>query len=206
MDHTQSAVRSSAVQPGESTFISEDGKSYRMPYRAVRRAVLSNLRRDELQDARHAARLQYSLMLLEPVIKATVDFGELKATVIYNPLDADNGMPKTDLGHIEDVLAQQGVHMHPGSVKDESYDYYGQLYSYAYSPRRTRESVPYGHSTKEWKGMERAYESKLAKADKRKLARFRAWQDRYLREHPAASSGRPRKRKSALLAIFGITR
>ena len=74
----------------DSAYITEDGKQYRVPYRTIKQVIFTSLSKEELIDIPHAARLQYRLMLLDPVIKARVDFTKLKMSIIYNPREADN--------------------------------------------------------------------------------------------------------------------
>ena len=83
------------MKTAQDLFVLEDGKKYRMPYHVVKRAVFSNLKKEDLIDIPHSARLQYRLMLMDPVIKAVVDFNELKITVIYNPTGADEQQSRT---------------------------------------------------------------------------------------------------------------
>lgn len=198
MDHTGSETGHSSQR---SSFVLDGAKRYRMPYRAVRNVTFSSLKKEDLQDSRHAARLQYRLMLIEPVIKAAVDFSELKISVIYNPNGASNGRPGTDIGTISEFLEKEGVHVHPKSTRDSAYDYYSQLYSYAYSPARIRKSTPYGYSLRAWMEIAPSYEKKTARADKEKLEKFRAWQSRYLKEHPGAS-GKGSQKRSVLGMFF----
>src|SRR5271157_4306358 len=166
---------------GAELFVLDDGKKYRIPYHLIKRATFSNLDKDELVDAPHSTMLQYKLLTLEAIIKATVDFGERKITVIYNPACADNGSAKIDMAQLVGFLAKEGVHAVQDSTKDEDYDYYTQFYSYAYAPPSVRKSAPYGYTLEEWKRMEAAFVKSTAKKDKEKLAKFRAWQKEYLK-------------------------
>lgn len=202
MDHTQDAHTEG--QAAASAFVTDSGVRYRMPFRMVTKTTFADLKQDELIDARHAARLQYRLMLLESVIKATVDFANLKITVIYNPAGSGNGRPETDADKMRAFLEGQGVHALPENTREEHYDYITKLYSYAYLPARTRTSAPYGYTAQEWQSMEPAYEKKSANADKKKLAKFRAWQVQYLKEHPNASPHRAANATRSILHTFGI--
>jgi hypothetical protein len=167
------------VKRGIELFALEDGKEYRIPYGTIKEAVFSNIRKEELLDQQHAARLQYRLMLLEPVIKATVDFDRRSITVLYNPEGADNRLAKTDIKRLTELLAREGVHAARDGVKNGDYDYYGRFYSYAYAPPSITESAPYGYTIDEWKRMEPEFTRRSAKKSKEKTAKFRAWQEKY---------------------------
>jgi hypothetical protein len=176
------------VENGADLFVfeeSEEGKKYRIPYHIIKRAVFSGLKREELIDVQHSARLQYRLMLLESVIKAIVDFNDLEITVMYNPTGADNNSAKMSIEQLTEFLAQEGVHADQGGVKNEDYDYYKHFYSYAYSSPSIRKSAPYSYTLDEWKRLEPEFIKKTARANEDKLAKFRAWQKKYLKEKAA---------------------
>ncbi|MEM3227470.1 MAG: hypothetical protein QXK65_00790, partial [Candidatus Micrarchaeaceae archaeon] len=92
-------------------YIIENGNRVRMPYRIVKRVLFSGVSKAELKDQPHAARLQYRLMLLEPVIKAYVNFLKGQIIVIYNPIGADNIKDKMSLEELIDFLGKEGVHV-----------------------------------------------------------------------------------------------
>ena len=167
-----------------NSLVTEDGRQYHVPYKIVKKVTFSNLRKEELIDIPHAARLQYRLMLLDPIIKARVDFTKQRIIVIYNPRTADNIKEKISLDELIQILAKEGVHAEPAHTEDSDYDYYHEFYSYAYNPSRIRERPPYGYSADEWKNMKAEYESKMAVADVEKRAKFKAFQDGYLGSHP----------------------
>ena len=73
-------------------------------------------------DTPHSARLQYRLMLLEAVIKASVDFANAKITVVYNPNNANNTNDKT-LSELRGALSKEGVQTDPSNTIDTNYDY-----------------------------------------------------------------------------------
>lgn len=168
----------------DSLVTEEDGKQYHVPYRMVRRAVFSGLKKEELVDIPHAARLQYRLMLLDPVIKAKVDFTKQRIIVIYNPRTADNIKDKISQQEIVDILAREGIHADPAHTEEADYDYYKDLYTYAYNPARIRERPPYGYSAEEWKGMKGEYEEKMQKLEAEKVQKFRSFQQGYLEANP----------------------
>lgn len=175
--------RSSAFSP----YIIEGGKRYRMPYRTVERVVFSNLKREELVDIQHAARLQYRLMLLNPIIKAAVDFTKVRITIIYNPKTADNINEKISLEELVQILVKEGVHTDPESTTKSDYDY-KEFYSYAYNPPTIKENPPYGYTMEEWEGMKLKWERKMKKLDVKKREKFRQWQENYLNANPDIAS------------------
>lgn len=167
-----------------NSFVTEDGKQYRVPYRMVKKIVFSNLKKEELIDIPHAARLQYRLMLLDPILKAKVDFTKTRVIIIYNPRTADNYKEKISREELIDVLAKQGVHVSLENIEEADFDYYKNFYSYAYSPPAIRESAPYGYSREEWRKFRPEYEKKMAELDVEKKAKFRDWQETYLEGNP----------------------
>lgn len=164
--------------------IVEDGKVYTVPYRMIRQVTFTNLKREELIDIPHAARLQYRLMLLEPVIKARVDFTKSRMVVIYNPRDADNMREKMSLEELIEFLSKQGVTVTEENTLEENYDYKKQLYDYAYNPPSIRERAPYGYTTAEWKKMKPEWEVKMAEGEVKKQEKFRKFQEGYLEANP----------------------
>ena len=78
-------------------YVEEKGNKFRVPYRMIKRVAFTNVKKSEMIDIPHAARLQYRLMLLEPIIKASVDFTKAKITVTYNPDTSDNNKEKISL-------------------------------------------------------------------------------------------------------------
>jgi hypothetical protein len=204
MDHeTPSPKEQRFMEKGADLFVFEEGKKYRIPYHLIKKAVFSSLKKEDLIDIPHSARLQYKLMLLDPVIKAIVDFNELKISVIYNPTEADNHGAKMNVEQLTDFLAQEGVYVNQGSTKNEDYDYYQQFYSYAYSSPRIRKSAPYSYTLEEWKKLEPSFIKKSARADRDKLAKFRSWQNQYLKEKGEADM-QSTKKPGFLASLFGL--
>jgi hypothetical protein len=171
---------------GPNQKIVEEGKTYYIPYGIVRKMVISKVSRAELVDAEHAARLQYRLMLLAPVIKANVDFANSQITVIYNPNTADNNGEKISINGVMQALSKEGVHAGLLNIKDYGYDYYKEFYSYAYSPKAIKEDSPYGHSLEEWRKMKPKWEAKMKESNAAKMEKFRQWQAKYLAGNAAA--------------------
>lgn len=165
-------------------YVNEDGKQYRVPYRIIKQVTFTGLAKDELIDIPHAARLQYRLMLLDPIIKARVDFTKSKINVIYNPREAENMKEKISLDELIDFLSKQGVHVTAENTSIEDYDYYKELYTYAYNPPTIRERAPYGYTKEEWKAMKPAWEKKMRDGEVEKLEKFRKFQESYLETVP----------------------
>ncbi|MGD0510313.1 MAG: hypothetical protein ABSA33_00585, partial [Candidatus Micrarchaeaceae archaeon] len=161
----------------DSAYLTENGKQYRVPYRVIKQVIFTGLSKEELIDIPHAARLQYRLMLLDPVIKARVDFTKLKISVIYNPREADNYKEKISLDELIEFLSKQGVSVKSENTALQDYDYYKELYSYAYNPPVIRERAPYGYTKEEWQAMKPEYEKKLKESEAQKLEKFKQFQE-----------------------------
>lgn len=203
--------------PDFNEYITENGKQYRVPYRIIKQVTYTNLKKEELIDIPHAARLQYRLMLLDPVIKARVDFTKLKITIIYNPRTAENIREKISKEELEDFLAKQGVHVDQSSMKEEDYDYYKNFYSYAYNPPSIRERAPYGYTKEEWQNMKQEWNEKMKVSEMEKQIKFRQFQDQYLEDNPEMAQRiadgyktikieipKPKQKKKTLMSkIFG---
>jgi hypothetical protein len=184
MDHSNVDVdikqEETVNSSSDSAYITENGKQYRVPYRVIKQVIFTGLSKEELIDIPHAARLQYRLMLLDPVIKARVDFTKLKISVIYNPREADNLKEKISLEELTDFLSKQGVNVKSENTVLEDYDYYKDLYSYAYNPPSIRERAPYGYTKEEWQAMKPEYEKKLKESEAGKHEKFRKFQEGYV--------------------------
>ena len=68
--------------------VTENGKSYRIPYKMVREMIITNVDKQELKDIPHSARIQYRLLLLDAILKAKIEFIRGKVTITYNPTGA----------------------------------------------------------------------------------------------------------------------
>lgn len=187
MDHSNVDVRI-----GEQTqksadydeYIVENGKRFRVPYKIIKEVTFTNLKREELVDIPHAARLQYRLMLLEPVIKASVDFTKLRISAIYNPRTAPNIREKMSFEELVEFLSKQGISVDPKHTIERDYDYYKEFYSYTYNPKTIRERAPYGYTKEEWQTMKPEWEIKMKESEKVKQEKFRKFQEAYLENHP----------------------
>lgn len=188
MDHSNVDVKVKQDEKKESStfnaYVTENGRQYRVPYRIVKKVTFSGISRKELIDIPHAARLQYRLMLMDPVIKAVVDFTKSKITILYNPREADNIREKISLEELEEFLAKQGVNVDDSSANMEDYDYYKDLYTYAYTSPSIRERAPYGYSMDEWKKMKPEWEVKMKEGERLKQQKYRDFQESYLAENP----------------------
>lgn len=187
MDHSSgSSYQSTAVKTNESfdAYVTENGNKFRVPYRIIKKVTFTNVSKGEMIDIPHAARLQYRLMLLDPIMKASVDFTKSKITVLYNPDSADNNKEKISLDDLREVLKKEGISTDTQHMVNEDYDYYKNFYSYAYNPPSIRERAPYGYTQEQWNKEKPEWEKKLVKGNLEKQAKFKAFQDSYLEEVP----------------------
>ena len=215
MDHTTAGPEAKQVEEENANFnayVIEEGKQYRVPYRMIKRLIFSNVKKEELQDIQHSARLQYRLMLMDPVIKANVNFTKRIITILYNPKTAENIREKTSKEELMEFLAKQGVNVDANSMVEEDYDYYKNLYTYAYMPPTIRETTPYGYTKEEWLRIRDDWKTKMTKNEAGKLGKHREWQDSYLEDNPEiakviAPEFTPKAaavvKKSVLGGIFG---
>ncbi len=187
MDHNNVDVQIKQEGKSESeynAYVTENGKQYRVPYKIIKKVTFTNLKKEELIDIPHAARLQYRLMLMDPVIKATVDYVKCKISILYNPREAENIREKIDLDELKEFLSKQGVNVGNEHELVEDYDYYKNLYSYAYTPPSIRERSPYGYTLDEWRKMKPEWEEKMKQSEIEKREKFRKFQEGYLEENP----------------------
>lgn len=211
MDHGSGHAQAKevTVNDGFDPYIEEDGKRYMVPYHMIKKVVFENIDKKELIDIPHAARLQYRLMLMDPVIKASVDFTKAKITVIYNHAGSDNNKEKISLEELNAFLAKEGVMTHPSYTTLEDYDYYKNFYSYAYNPAKIRERAPYGYTMEQWQKMKPEWKEKMKNSEIAKREKFRNFQEAYLDSNPAAAKviepgHKPKKAKLTLKErIFG---
>ncbi len=161
-----------------------DGKPFRVPYRTIKEITFSNVRREELIDIEHSARLQYRLMLLEPVIMAKVEFVKQKITVSFNPSEAENRKPKMGIPELVSFLAKEGVRVEGLPHESRDLDYFKEFYSYFYDPLPIRERPPYGYTQDEWKTMKDEYLAKMQEAKTKNVEKFKEWQHSYAMQHP----------------------
>jgi hypothetical protein len=188
MDHNTHATNTQQIRASDEgtydAYVTENGKRYRVPYRIIKRVTFENVDRRELVDIPHAARLQYRLMMMDPIIKATVNFTKAKIIIIFNPVGAENSKEKISLGGIVDTLAKEGVNVSAEAATVEDYDYYKNLYSYAYAPPSIRERVPWGYTREQWDRMKIGREERAAQAERAKQEKFRKFQEGYLEDNP----------------------
>ncbi len=211
MDHSSGhSAHEATINESFDPYVVENGKRYMVPYRIIKRAVFENIERAQLIDIPHAARLQYRLMLMDPVIKASVDFTKAKITILYNHIGADNNKEKISIEELTAFLAKEGVMTNPSYTIIEDYDYYKNFYSYAYNPAKIRERAPYGYTMEQWQKMKPDWEIKMVEGEAAKKAKFKAFQESYLDSNPDAAAvvepGRaPKKKQKPTLKerIFG---
>ncbi|MCL5008268.1 MAG: hypothetical protein M1156_00035 [Candidatus Marsarchaeota archaeon] len=165
-------------------FVTIDGKPFRIPYKIIREVTFSGVRKDEMVSMEHAARLQYRLMLLEPVIKAKVEFTKQKITVVYNPKTAHNRKEKISLEELISFFDKEGVHLNQNPRTERDFDYYNEMYKYQFDPPSIRERPPYGYTMDEWKSMKPEYTKKMIEAREKNVAKFKEWQNSYAESNP----------------------
>ena len=160
-----------------------EGKSFRIPFRFLKEIVFSDIDQAELKDIEHSARLQYRLLLLDPVLRAKVEFTKRRITVTYNPPEATNRKEKISKAKIIEFLAKEGVKVDEKEVSERAVDYFEEIYKAQFKPAVIREHAPYGYTLDEWKSMKPAWEKKQQTAVKAKYKKFKEWQDSYLAQH-----------------------
>jgi len=165
-------------------YVEENGSRYQIPYQTVKELVFKNLKKEELKDIEHAGRLQYRLLLLDPVLKANVDFATRRIRITYNPSEAQNKKAKMSKEEIVELLAKEGISISQQDTETRDLDYYAEVYLPQYNPPSVREHPPYGYTPQEWSRMKADYEKKKAEYNKKSIEKFRAWREKYLAEHP----------------------
>ena len=165
-------------------YVVDEGVSYRVPYQKVMEVTFSNLKKEELVDLEHAARLQYRLLLQDAIIRAEVDFASRKISVTYNPKEATNSKAKIGREEVLELLKKEGVSVSQENLEEKGLDYYKDIYTYQYNPPSVREHQPYGYSPEEWRKMKNDYTRKQAQWEKNNKGKFAEWQSKYLLEHP----------------------
>jgi hypothetical protein len=187
MDHSTGTNYQSSVTQTNAEFdpyIVEHGHKFRVPYHMIKKVTFTNVSKQDMIDIPHAARLQYRLMLLEPIIKASVDFTKSKITVIYNNDDSDNNHPKISIDALRDQLQKEGIQTDTAHMVIDDYDYVKNFYSYAYNPPTIRERAPYGYTQEQWAKLKPEWEEKLKKGNLEKVEKHKAFQQAYLEENP----------------------
>ncbi|MEM3791122.1 MAG: hypothetical protein QXL16_00115 [Candidatus Micrarchaeaceae archaeon] len=168
----------------EEEFVEENGEIFRVPYRIVKEVTFNNIKKEELIDLEHSARLQYELLLLEPVLRAQVSFVKRSIYVMFNPPDAKNRKPKISLEELKQFLESKSVHVDISTATVNEVDYYKEVYSKQYNPAQIREHPPYGYTKEEWEKIKEEWNKKKALYEKRKMEKFAEFQNNYLLEHP----------------------
>ena len=186
-------------------YVEENGNKFRMPYKMVKEVIFNNIRKEELIDIEHSARLQYRLLLNDAILRAKVEFVKQRITLTYSPMGSETSKPKISIEGIADTLAAEGVHLDFGSMTERDVDYYKEIYGYQFNPPSIREHAPYGYTLDEWRKMKPEYEKKKAEYERGKLKKFEEFQEGYVQEHPElAKQGKTEKpQKKPLLGIFG---
>ena len=208
--------RQSSEIDDSKNYVVEDGKKFRVPYKIIKKVVFEGIDKSELKTQEYSARLQYRLLLQEPVIKAWVEFSRCKITVIYNPEGADNIKEKMSLDALIDFIAKEGVHVDRSKLHEEDYDYYNEFYKYAYNPKSIREHPPYGFTMAQWRKMKPEWEVKQKEYAIKKAQKQKEYQAMYEAQHPevdwssvhqaekeAPQTPKPQKKVSVMSRIFG---
>ncbi|MDE1860508.1 MAG: hypothetical protein KGH72_02205 [Candidatus Micrarchaeota archaeon] len=164
--------------------VTYNGKTYRVPYKLIKEVTFTKLNQAELRDIEHSARLQYRLLLMDPVLRAKVEFIRGKITIIYNPVGADNRKEKISMRDLIDFLAKEGVYVDSNSMSERDVDYVEEIFKTQFDPASIREHPPYSYSLAEWKKMKPKYEKEKAEFDKAKLDKFHEWQGKYISSYP----------------------
>jgi len=164
--------------------VTENGKSYRIPYKMVREMVITGVDKQELKDIPHSARIQYRLLLLDAILKAKIEFIRGKVTITYNPSGAANSKDKISKEEIIMFFAEQGVHIDPKGITEREVDYINEIYKPQFDPAQIREHAPYGYTREEWKKMKPKYAEKMIKGNRKKQEKFHEWQQSYIRKYP----------------------
>lgn len=165
-------------------YVTIEGKRYRVPYKVIREVVFSGVRKDEMESIEHAARLQYRLMLLEPVVKAKVEFNKGVITVVYNPDSANNRKEKISMDQLIAFFDKEGVHLKGNPREERDFDYVNEMYGYQFNPKTIRERPPYGYTLEEWRSMKGEYARKMHESREKNVAKFKDWQDNYAESNP----------------------
>lgn len=184
LEYNKKSAERKGAPTEQNLYVMEDGHRVTVPYKIIKQATFSNVKRDELIDLQHAARLQYRIMLLDAVIKATVNFVKGNIMIIYNPITADNIKEKLSIDELIEFLVVQGVNVDKNNFKERDYDYYKEFFTYAYSPPSIRQRAPYGHTEESWAKEKPVYDEKIKKLKEEKNTKFAEWQQSYLHEHP----------------------
>ncbi|MGC8538265.1 MAG: hypothetical protein ACP5MK_00120 [Candidatus Micrarchaeia archaeon] len=121
-----------------------------IPYGMIKHIEFNNLKKEELIDIPHCARLQYRLMLHDAIIKAKVEFVKRRISVIYNHPEAENKKPKISRNELIEFLKKEGINVDASNIAERDYDYVKEFYSYAFFPPEIRHSTPYGWTREEY--------------------------------------------------------
>ncbi|MEM0200910.1 MAG: hypothetical protein QXD23_00715 [Candidatus Micrarchaeaceae archaeon] len=165
-------------------YVTIDGKQFRIPYKIVKEVTFTDVKKEELISIENAGRLQYRLMLLEPVLRAKVEFTKGKITVVYNPKSAKNRKEKISREELITFFANEGVNVSKCPLTERDFDYYVEMYTYQFDPPSIRERPPYGYTSAEWQKMKDDYNKKMQSSKQTSREKFEAWQNEYATEHP----------------------
>jgi membrane carboxypeptidase/penicillin-binding protein len=165
-------------------YVTIDGKRFRIPYKIVKEVTFNDVKKEELISIENAGRLQYRLMLLEPVLRAKVEFTKGKITVVYNPKTANNRKEKMSREELAAFFAKEGVNVSNCPLTERDFDYFVEMYTYQFDPPSIRERPPYGYTAAEWQNMKEDYNKKMQLSKEKSRTKFEDWQNEYAMEHP----------------------
>ncbi|MEM0074493.1 MAG: hypothetical protein QW091_00200 [Candidatus Micrarchaeaceae archaeon] len=172
------------ITEGSNVYVVDEGEKYRVPYNMVKEVVFRNLKKDELIDLEHSARLQYRLLLNDAILKAKVEFVKQIITITYNPKDSGSKNAEISLGEIVQMLEKEGVHVDLSLAQQRDVDYKQEIWYAQFHSATIREHPPYSFTMDEWKKMKPEYEKNVAKSRKKKWEKFTKWQKDYEKLHP----------------------
>jgi len=126
-------------------YIKEGDALIRMPYRKIKKVTFTNIKKEELKDIPHAARLQYRLLTNDAIIKAKVHYQKELIEIYYNPKSSENKstQPKMSLDEIIKILNENSVHPEKDAIKEEIVDYKKTLFDRAFNAKQIRHAKPY---------------------------------------------------------------
>ncbi|MGC8662386.1 MAG: hypothetical protein ACP5RT_01210 [Candidatus Micrarchaeia archaeon] len=116
-----------------------------IPYDKIRHVII-NVKKEELVDIPHSARLQYRLLTNDAIIKAKVNYQKGTIEIYYNPEEKENKsqLKKISLNKILEILEENNVHAKADDAKGEVVDYKETLFKEAYNPKEIKHIKPYG--------------------------------------------------------------
>ncbi|MEM3781514.1 MAG: hypothetical protein QXT43_00935 [Candidatus Micrarchaeaceae archaeon] len=172
------------IVEGSNIYVIDEGEKYRIPYNIVKEVIFTNVKKEELINIEHSARLQYRLLLDDAILKAKVEFVKQTITIVYNPKGSGSRNAETSLEDIVQMLGNEGVHVDANAAQKRDVDYAKEIWYPQFHAATIREHPPYGFTMEEWKKIKPEFEKNTAKARKKKWELFKKWQKKYEKLHP----------------------